>query len=306
MPYLRFSRDKRGYENTYLLHTYRRGGQSRPSLLYWFRTPPGVKVGRLPLDEEAIRAIEENHPDLSFDWTKMLKVRPPSKLAQTRGTSSQTSSEVKRPRRGSGRGRSNAETAKPIEARPTAAEVEPRADEVVAVEASLELTPDVQHEEKEGADGGRDAEWQHPVVALMGDETLARLRARYAELQVRINEKLEDAVVDAATRSRAEALNPDRWKTVEEAVRGIETFESEAEAIRGVLGRRRPRTRKGGRGPRQAGSGPEGVGPQQTAVGEEGIPAQEATEDSEDQPLAGEPVSGTTADQATSDDVKKV
>ena len=306
MPFLRFSRDKRGYENTYVLHTYRRGGRSRPSLLYWFRTPPGVKVGRLPLDAAAIRAIEENNLDLSFDWTKMLKVRPASKPAQTHGTSAQMASDRKRPPRGIGRRSSSAGTAKAIETQPLTPEVEPRADDMIAVETSVELTPDVQTEANEDAGDGPGAEWQHPVVVLMGDETLARLRARYAEIQVRINEKLEDAVTGDAMRSRAEALNPDRWKTVEEAVRGIETFESEVEAIKGLLGRRRPRTRKGGRGSQPVDAGTGGIAPQPVAADEEGLPAQEVTEGPGGEPRAGEPVSGTTSDQLTSDDVKKV
>ena len=74
MPYLRFSRDERGYEHTYLLHGLRTG--SRPRLLYWFRTPPNVGIGRSPLDEEAIRAIEDANADLKFDWARMLRVKP--------------------------------------------------------------------------------------------------------------------------------------------------------------------------------------------------------------------------------------
>jgi len=77
MPFLRFSRDKRGYESTYLCHTFRRGGKLELRVLYWFRTPPDVKVGRLALDAVAIRAIEESNPDLKFDWGTILKVKPP-------------------------------------------------------------------------------------------------------------------------------------------------------------------------------------------------------------------------------------
>jgi hypothetical protein len=42
-------------------------------LLYWFRTPPGVRVGRAPLDETAIQLLEQHNPDLEFDWTRILK-----------------------------------------------------------------------------------------------------------------------------------------------------------------------------------------------------------------------------------------
>ena len=81
MPYLRFFRDERGYEHTYVLHGLRTS--SRPRLLYWFRTPPNVNMGRLPLDEDAIRAIEDANGDLTFDWARMLRVKP--KPAAARG-----------------------------------------------------------------------------------------------------------------------------------------------------------------------------------------------------------------------------
>ena len=42
-------------------------------MLYWFRTPPGVKVGRAALDEDAIRLIEQLNPGIEFDWTRILK-----------------------------------------------------------------------------------------------------------------------------------------------------------------------------------------------------------------------------------------
>jgi hypothetical protein len=45
-------------------------------LLYWFRTPPGVRVGRAPIDETAIRLLEQHNPDVEFDWTRILKAPP--------------------------------------------------------------------------------------------------------------------------------------------------------------------------------------------------------------------------------------
>ena len=234
MPYLRFTRDKRDYENTYVLHTFRRDGRSHPRLLYLFRSPPSVKVGRVPLDADAIRAIEEGNPDLSFDWAEMLKVRGRSTMIMKVRERRKTASEIPVP----------VESLPPVvaaEAHP----VELVREEMVPQEAvSTEPAPDVDGGEDEG-----EAEWQHPVVTLMGDEALARIRTRYAEIQAQIAEKFGSPVVGEEIRVRAEALNPDRWAAIEEAVRGIETFEAEAEAIRGVLGRRRPRSRRGGERP---------------------------------------------------------
>ena len=67
MAYLKFSRDKRGYEHFYLVQPSNRG-KARPRVLYWFRTPPGVKVGRSPFDPEMRRALEAQNPDVVFDW----------------------------------------------------------------------------------------------------------------------------------------------------------------------------------------------------------------------------------------------
>ena len=74
MPFLRFSRDKRGYEHAYLIHTVSdRRGRTRPRILYWFRTPPGVKVGREMLDDQIVRALESQYPEVTFDWATLRK-----------------------------------------------------------------------------------------------------------------------------------------------------------------------------------------------------------------------------------------
>ena len=68
MPFLRVVRDKRGYETTYLMHWCREGTKQRSRILYVFRTPGGVRVGREALDAEVLRQIEAQHPDIEFDW----------------------------------------------------------------------------------------------------------------------------------------------------------------------------------------------------------------------------------------------
>ena len=68
MPFLRVIRDKRGYETTYLMHLYREGHRQRSRILYVFRTPGGVRVGRAALEPEVLRQIEDLYPDIDFDW----------------------------------------------------------------------------------------------------------------------------------------------------------------------------------------------------------------------------------------------
>ncbi|MBW8862351.1 MAG: hypothetical protein JF601_08275 [Acidobacteria bacterium] len=83
MAFFRFSRDKRGYEHFYLVEPVtNRKGKSRPRVLYWYRTPPNVKVGRPPFDDEMRRAIEAQYPDVTFDWTKIVEAPIPSADAE--------------------------------------------------------------------------------------------------------------------------------------------------------------------------------------------------------------------------------
>lgn len=87
MPFLRFSRDKRGYESIYLVHAQnRRGKPTRPRVLYWYRTPPGIRVGRAPFDEETRRRLEAQNPDVVFDWPTIVAtpMPPPAENEQWR------------------------------------------------------------------------------------------------------------------------------------------------------------------------------------------------------------------------------
>ena len=73
MPFLRFSRDRRGYEHFHLVQpTSARRGKQRQRILYWFRTPPNVKVGREPFAEHVRRALEAQYPDIRFDWEALV------------------------------------------------------------------------------------------------------------------------------------------------------------------------------------------------------------------------------------------
>jgi hypothetical protein len=68
VPFLRVIRDKRGYETTYLMHWYRDGSRQRSRILYVFRSPGGVRVGRAVLEPDVQRQLERTHPDIDFDW----------------------------------------------------------------------------------------------------------------------------------------------------------------------------------------------------------------------------------------------
>jgi hypothetical protein len=68
VPFLRVIRDKRGYETTYLMDWYHESGRQRSRVLYAFRGPGGVRVGRLPLEPATMHELEVCYPAVTFDW----------------------------------------------------------------------------------------------------------------------------------------------------------------------------------------------------------------------------------------------
>ena len=78
MPSVRFFRDKRGYEYVYLMHTStRRGKPGRSHVLYWYRTPPGVLIGRKPFSEDVQRMLKTQNPGVAFDWPAIISTPMP-------------------------------------------------------------------------------------------------------------------------------------------------------------------------------------------------------------------------------------
>jgi hypothetical protein len=75
VPFLRVIRDKRGYETTYLMHWQREGNRQHSRILYVFRTPGGVRVGREALEADVLKEIEAQHPEIEFDWSAVFHNR---------------------------------------------------------------------------------------------------------------------------------------------------------------------------------------------------------------------------------------
>lgn len=290
MPYLKFSRDRRGYESTYLLHASRRQGGERPRLLYWFRTPPHVKVGRAAFDEDAIRALEENHPDLTFDWKHILQARPPA-APEAREREGRAPRKPERGRKDRA-GRAAAEQPSPPAERAATDEV-PSVEAAVPPEPRQTTLPEVSQgiapstaEPAEAAAGiapeapafdYRDDEPPAPrrrlvrvfdvdppppppvehhatdppiVNQVLGDEAAELLRARYAELLARIASRITDPQRAGALREQAERLNPDTWVTEEEVRTGAAQADQLYEDLRRLIGGRRRRRRRRSRGAR--------------------------------------------------------
>jgi hypothetical protein len=217
VPFLRLSRDRRGYENTYLLHVAQPG--ERPRVLYWYRTAPGVRVGRPPLDEDAIRTIGDQHPDIEFDWSHILEVGAAEAV------------EVEPPRRRkSPRARTDSlgETALG-----SSAVEDTESGDRGAAGAMIEV--DVQAR-TDGEEATPDRRRAHDLLEeLAGREIATRLHARFAELSARISALEMDEPTREAWRARAEVLNPDNWVTPDEVLSGVERADALFDDLRRAL-----------------------------------------------------------------------
>jgi len=217
VPFLRLTRDRRGFENTFLLHADHPG--AKPRLLYWYRTAPGVLLGRQALDEDAIRTIEENHPDIEFDWPAILA------LSEVMTPEDEPAVVAVRPnrkrRRDPRRDFRDAERDTAVEpVDPTDQEPEPTSEPLEPLEPLEPMDP---------AERPRSS----LVDELAGREVARALRARYAEIRGRIESLDGDR---AAWLARAEAINPDAWQTPEAVLLGVSNAGATYEKLKSELG----------------------------------------------------------------------
>jgi hypothetical protein len=214
----------------------RRRGRQGPRSLYWFRTPPGVRVGRAPIDEQAMRLLEEHNPDVEFDWSRLLK-----EGSQDQGGRRDRDQRDRDPRDRDRRDRREGrEPQQPSRSRPadtSAAAVPPLrppdANDVSAVIAD------------ERADAHADSmlEDVSPAFARLGSDGLARLRARYTQLMARLGDKPIEDEARAELKGRIERLNPDAWLTADEVAAALEQYESVYESLRADVGHHPARRR---------------------------------------------------------------
>jgi len=222
VPFLRLTRDRRGVEYTFLLHAATPG--ERPRVLYWYRTAPDVLIGRPALDEEAIRTIEEPHPEIEFDWPAILALReamPPE----------EEQAPVRQPRRGRP-GRREGPPPPPLERRATLAEpVEAAPDEA----AESEIEADAEAAMPEAVADLATPTTRGLLEELVGREIATRLRARHAEIMARIHEQGFDEPALALWVNRAETLDPDTWLTPDAVLAGVRDADARFEDLRRAL-----------------------------------------------------------------------
>jgi hypothetical protein len=227
VPFLRLTRDRRGFENTYLMHADRPG--DRPRILYWYRTAPGIMLGRAPLDEDAIRTIEDQHPGIEFDWPAILalsEVMTPEEEqapAPRPRTHPSASGGRRKGRRRDDRGR------EPSDAFAGGAE----STESAAAPAEPEELP---RDDRDDEAGVTVEPKNRLVEELAGREIGARLRARHAEMVSRIENLDVDGAVKDALFKRAEAIDPELWMTPESVLEGVRGADALFEKLKADVG----------------------------------------------------------------------
>ncbi len=232
MPFLRLTRDRRGYENTFLLHAAHPG--EPPRVLYWYRSAPGVRVGRPALDEDAIRTIEEQNPDVDFDWPHILEVgavmepeierRP---VRQKRRTGREQPSGVKEEERA---------PSGPAQEEEELAPTPPEEDFAAPTESVFSDGEMIRFENEVVEEGTPPAPRAHDLLEeLVGREIATRLRARHAEVVARIHRVPLEHAQREAWEARAERLNPDNWVTPDEVLKGVQHADALFDSLRREL-----------------------------------------------------------------------
>lgn len=208
MPFLRVIRDKRGYETTYLMDWYREGTRQSSRILYAFRTPGGLRVGRSALDAEALQQIQALHPETTFDWKAVFDSR-------------QVIDAAPEPRRPAGRRRPDDESGPvpqlgaPERPQPQAAAVPPRPP-----------IPSV-------------------IEGVTAEERTAFLAHWYPLIRSRVEERATEPSRREALLVLADHLNPSTWTDADQVVAGLQRAAESLERLSRVLTRRRRRSGRG-------------------------------------------------------------
>ncbi len=223
MPFLRVIRDKRGYETTYLMQWYREGHRQRSRILYVFRTPGGVRVGRHALEPEVLRQIELQHPDIAFDWSV---VRDNQQIIESPAIDTRR----RRP------AREESETP-PVVAAPVAP--------VVPVTAAPQAP---------AASAPRPPSIPAALEGATSVEQIAFLAQWYPLVRERIALRSSDPSRQEALLTLAERLNPAAWADGADIVTALQQASEALERLSQVFAkrRRRPRRRPEAGGPSDA------------------------------------------------------
>lgn len=239
MPFVRYARDKRGYETLYVMHVFEDEGRGRPRVLYACRTVPYARVGRAPLDESVQRRIEAAYPTLPFEWPRLLRD------AAASAPRPEKPDPRNEPRKGRNRERKRKEPRTAAPPPPAAPSAPPPPAAPPAPPVRFEAAPEPEPAAVEPPEPRRTrteppaamvlpplvVEKSWPAVEALGEMRTLVLRGRYIELANRILSRVDDAAEQRRLWDEAARLNPEGWKTAEHARDAVAGFDAAYEAI---------------------------------------------------------------------------
>ena len=209
MPFLRVIRDKRGYETTYLMHWYREGSRQRSRILYVFRTPGGVRVGRDALEPEVLRQIEREYPDIDFDWPVVVDNQQVV----------ETNTEPRRPRK------------------------RRREDEIETLPAAPAEKPVRAEAAPQPAAPPRPAV-PSAIAGATPDEQIAFLVVWYPQIRERVQQRTTDPARIETLLALCERLNTTSWTDADQITTGLQQAAEALERLSHVFAKRRRRARR--------------------------------------------------------------
>jgi hypothetical protein len=187
------------------MHLYREGHRQRSRILYVFRSPGGVRVGRSALDPDVLREIESRYPDIAFDWKDVRESQQHIEM----------SPEPRRRR-----------PAAPEEAAAPAPPPEPLAPPAAVIAApSRFAVPSV-------------------IEGATPDEQIAFLMHWYPIIRERVPRRTSDPARQEALLALAERLNPAAWTDADQITSGLQQASEALDRLARVFSRRRRRTRR--------------------------------------------------------------
>lgn len=211
MPFLRVIRDRRGYETTYLMHWYRDGNRQRSRILYVFRTPGGVRVGRDPLEPSVLRELETRHPEIAFEWKAIRENQQVIEPAAEQRRKRPKAEDV-------------ATAPAPQEAAPAASVAAPAAPQADAPTRSKPIPA--------------------AITGATPDEHIAFLQEWYPVIRERIEQRISDPARRETLHALAERINPSTWTDADQITAGLPQAAEALERLSRVFARRRRRGRR--------------------------------------------------------------
>lgn len=182
-------------------------------MIYWYRTAPGLRLGRPALDDGAMRTLEEQYPDIDFDWPYILDM------------ASMTPVEVEGP--------------VPVRKR------KPRRDDDDSDE-SAEPVATARLATPPSAVTAADPSASAPATAepagefdllgeLMGRGIATSLRANHRDLLAELEASPAAPVLKVAWRDRLAAIDPDGWTSPDDVLAGMASVERDGEDLRRAI-----------------------------------------------------------------------